>query len=119
MARATMRYTKRMQTILAVLALAHKQGLSLPVGVDLYRSELRAAIRRWRKLAREKLAEGRGRLAESASRRADGLVRESARARRLQLEFASWRTGTSVVRDGEVRKRIGSAWLTQDGGQDG
>lgn len=83
--------TKRVQTILWVLEHARSNRLPLPAAVEAYRSELRASMRRHRDAAREARGVQRHTAAEMRIKMVARLRRESARVRRLQLEFTSWR----------------------------
>lgn len=98
--------TKKNQAILEVLRMAHQTGAPVPVAVEYVRAELRQSIRRQRARAREYRQKSirdfarrqmYANMAASTDRIADRNVRMSQTIRRLQLEFASWRSNGPVA----------------------
>jgi hypothetical protein len=89
------KYTKEIMTILGVLEHARKNSLPLPVAVESYRKDLRRSMRVWSKRRQTYIKRGYGSHAiiDSCARAQKNLRLESARARRLQLRYASWNVG--------------------------
>lgn len=83
-----MKRSADIDTILNVLRHATRMKLPLAVAVEDYRKELRASMRRQRAYA--------GRFPKLAIPHVKRLKAESARVRRLQRTFPSWRGDTSL-----------------------
>lgn len=84
--------TADIDTILNVLRHATRMRLPLVAAVEDYRKELRAGMRRQRKLAKERPV-----FSKSTANAVKRLSAESARVRRLQRTFPSWRGDTSLA----------------------